>query len=83
VDQGRPAAVQGDSRVLASGGRRERVKLDQLDVMWLAAGSAAPVATPSGETARRRRSAWPVAQGQSEARGGGARAHERLSRAVK
>jgi hypothetical protein len=51
--------------------------------MWLAAGSAAPVATPSGETARRRRSAWPVAQGQSEARGGGARVHERLSRAVK
>jgi hypothetical protein len=89
VDQGRTAAVQGDSRVPAADVRREKVELEQLGILGLAAGSVAPVATPSGETARRRhtdqrwRSAWPAAQAQGEARGGRARAHGRLGRAVK
>jgi hypothetical protein len=43
VDQGQSVVVQGDSSVPAVGGRWERAELEQLGVLRLAAGSAAPV----------------------------------------
>jgi hypothetical protein len=48
VDQGRPAAVQGDSSAPAVGGRWKRAEIGQLGVLELVAGSAAPVGLHAG-----------------------------------
>jgi hypothetical protein len=64
VDQGRPAAVQGDSSAPAVGGRRKRVEIGQLGVLELVVGSAAPVGLHAGvsTTSAATGSEWLVAQ---------------------
>jgi hypothetical protein len=86
VVQSRPAAVQGDNSAPAAGSRRKRVKLGQLGVLEIVAGSATSVGLHAGisTSAAAAGSEWPAAQSgrgaggemqeQARAQGRGARA---------